>query len=310
MGNLKSLAVAGAVVMAATGVAAAADLRPPPILPAPPVVVAEPVFSGFYLRGDIGVGELDGKFEVIDRNPFVSPQVVHGHDIDFGSFASGGVGVGYQVNNWFRFDVTGEYRTKTDFSFIDKYCEVPGGAGQFCSTAQRATASGQGINYFRGKLGSMVFLANAYVDLGNWSGLTPYLGAGIGFAHHRLSGISDLGTRTAFGTGGAILFTGPTEGYFGNGSETNLAWALMAGLSYDVAPNYKVDIGYRYLNMGDVTSGRAVCGGNLATCDLTVKAKDLESHEIRFGMRWMLGGAPAPVMADAPIHPGRIVKRY
>ena len=32
---------------------------------------------------------------------------------------------------------------------------------------------------------------NGYADLGTWSGVTPYVGAGVGFAYNKLSGFTD-----------------------------------------------------------------------------------------------------------------------
>jgi opacity protein-like surface antigen len=306
MRSLKTFAVAATVVMAAPLALAADFPGPPPAHLPPPPVVHAPVaegFSGFYLRGDIGVGENDAKFEVIDRRPGVSPQVAPGHNPDIGSFVSGGLGVGYQINNWFRVDATGEYRTKSGFSFTDKYCNIAGGAGQLCSPAQIAAgATSQGENFFRGNLGSMVFLANAYVDLGTWNGLTPFIGAGIGVANHRISGVTDAGLVNQFSP---FPFTGPAGGNLANSNKTNFAWAVMAGLGYDVTPNYKVEIGYRYLNMGSIASGYSDCG--TPACGFNIRAKDLDSHEIRFGMRWLLG---APVAQVAEHVPTRIVKRY
>ena len=99
MGTFQRIALAGLVAVATSAPALAADLLPPP-----PVVE---VGSGWYLRGDVGVGSQEvGKIDGLD--------VVK----DGGSFwrksladtAFVGVGVGYQFNNFLRFDVTGEYR--------------------------------------------------------------------------------------------------------------------------------------------------------------------------------------------------------
>ena len=35
-------------------------------------------------------------------------------------------------------------------------------------------------------------------------------------------------------------------------STTNFAWALMAGLDFNVTQNLKLELGYRYLNMGKI----------------------------------------------------------
>ena len=74
-------------------------------------------------------------------------------------------------------------------------------------------------------------------------GITPYVGAGVGFAYNKLFGLTDTG----------YAFTGrrrlsPTGGYSDDGGKRNFAWALMAGLSFNVTQNLKLDLGYRYLD--------------------------------------------------------------
>jgi opacity protein-like surface antigen len=75
-----------------------------------------------------------------------------------------------------------------------------------------------------------------------------------------------------------------------------------------VTPNYKVELGYRYLNLGKMTTGTFSCAGG-CTGSYTLAAKNLDSHEFRLGMRWMLGGPShaAPVHAPAPYS---VVKKF
>ena len=61
----------------------------------------------------------------------------------------------------------------------------------------------------------------------------------------------------------------------------NFAWAYMAGVSYRVTGNYIVDLGYRHVNMGDITTARDSVGNDLAF-------KKLSSDEIRLGFRYVL----------------------
>ena len=90
---------------------------------------------------------------------------------------------------------------------------------------------------------------NGYVDLGTWSGITPYVGAGVGFAYNKLFGFTDTGYAYSDGV------QSPTGGYSDDGGKWNFAWGLMAGLSFDVTQNLKLDLGYRYLDYGKFTSG-------------------------------------------------------
>ena len=74
-------------------------------------------------------------------------------------------------------------------------------------------------------------LANAYVDLGTVIGITPYIGGGVGIAH----------ARTAFDAG---INAQPGFGY----NQTGFAYALNAGVAYQVTDNASVDVGYQYLS--------------------------------------------------------------
>jgi opacity protein-like surface antigen len=125
-------------------------------------------------------------------------------------------------------------------------------------------------------------LLNAYGDLGNWFGITPYIGGGIGLTHIRTSASENWFWNNGQSYGPANTYTSATGvafhyGYLGNvGPSQNLnnfSWALMAGLSYDIAPHLKFDLGYRYLNMGSVTTGNSV--------RVTV-----DSQEVRAGLRF------------------------
>ena len=66
MGTIKSIALAGLVAVATSAPALAADLLPPPPPMPVPVQIVE-VGSGWYLRGDVGVGSQEiGKVEGAD----------------------------------------------------------------------------------------------------------------------------------------------------------------------------------------------------------------------------------------------------
>lgn len=342
MGRLRALFLAGAATFV-SGAATAADLPPPPIPePAPylaPAAIAE--FSGWYLRGDVGIGINDRpKFKtspdpVLTGTPpagvtFTSAPTYGFQNENLSASGFIDAGVGYQFNNWFRFDVTGEYRgVGGHFSGIDQYNTVgtyvgpvpPGftGAGPHGYT-------GSLRNFYTGHLSSIVAMANGYVDLGSWNGLTPYVGAGVGISHNMLRGLNDSGfnyvtlTDGGAGAGAGSQTTGyPSGGYWGNRSNTTFAWALMAGLSYNVTSNAKLELGYRYLNLGSFKSGQQHCflpgggiGGVASGCAYTLQTQRLGSHDFRIGMRWMLGDS-APVQAThyaPPPEPGAIVRKF
>jgi opacity protein-like surface antigen len=230
------------------------------------------------------------------------------------------------VNSWLRFDVTGEYRGKTGFGVRDHYSV----AGQDCSgfypgppVAGSVTCTNSGSNNIRGSVSSTVFLANAYLDLGTWYGLTPFVGVGVGMAQNRITGVNDQGfatnavtAATAAGVAaGAFVGQSATNSTFGgaaSGTKSNFAYAVMAGVAYDVTQNVKLELAYRYLNLGKITTGTFACAGG---CDAnySLGAKTLDAHEFKLGMRWMLGGpsyAPAPAPLAYPVEPPRVVKKF
>ena len=51
----------------------------------------------------------------------------------------------------------------------------------------------QYADFYRGNIASYVTMFNGYADLGTWYGVTPYVGAGVGFAYNKLFGMTDTG---------------------------------------------------------------------------------------------------------------------
>ena len=93
-------------------------------------------------------------------------------------------------------------------------------------------------------------MANAYVDLGTWWCVTPFIGAGIGTSYNRISGFRDDGLSNNFGVPRPSSVT-----YAADSGKWNFAWALHAGLAYRVTPDVTLELGYSYMNLGDATTG-------------------------------------------------------
>ncbi|CAN5283847.1 outer membrane beta-barrel protein [soil metagenome] len=299
MGSLKTFALAGALALGASA-ATAADLAYPPPPPPDPLGLKGTISSGFYLRGDIGVGsqsydELDVKLNggpVIQTTGVTSFTTVK-PDRGFAAFA--GVGIGYQFNSYLRFDLTGEYRGAS-FNGRDQLSYNFG-----VPTNQ--------TNIYRADVATFVGLVNAYIDLGTWNCLTPYLGVGIGVASHTVNGLSDNGINQAVGA----QFANASYAYGDSATKTDFAWALMAGVSYDVTSNLKLDIGYRYLNMGDgPTIGLGGANGLLAGPSSSVRFKGIDSHDVRIGMRWNFSDPSCCGPVERPIAyaPAPTVRKY
>lgn len=289
MGSLKTLALAGAMALGASALANAADLAYAP--PPPPPELKGTLGHGWYLRGDVGVGvQTVDKYDQEDVRAFGGQ--FFGKTDESAFFA--GLGAGYRFNNWFRVDVTGEYRGASSIGVNDRVFNP--------------FANGNQTNTYRGNLSSMVALFNAYVDLGTWNCLTPYLGAGIGVAQNRITGVTDQGVLFVNEPVGPVV---STLGTGGSGTKTGLAWALMAGVGYEVNKNLTLEVGYRYLNLGDAQSGRLT---NAFTGQVQgpLKAKDIESHDFRLGMRWNFGDPDCcgPVERPVAYAPAPTVRKY
>lgn len=276
MGSLKVYATVAGFLAVATSMttARAADLLPPPPMPEP---IMSEIGGGWYLRGDVGVGIMDyDQTRVVSFSTAIPVTGFLGRQKEIGDQVFVGAGVGYEYSSWLRFDVTGEYRTKTKWSYLEQ--DTNFGPANFNKTS--------------GHFSSAVGLANVYFDLGTYWGLSPFVGGGVGVAHHMFEDVTDQGL------GG---YTGGI-GIAGRKDKTDLAWAIHAGLGYAVSPNLKLELAYRYLNMGDADAGNVVCQP-VSACGIQTnyKLKDLESHDIKIGMRWLLAGGSAPAYEPPPL---------
>jgi len=261
------------LTLAAT--ADAADLfgAAPATIPASSAPTAVEIGSNWYLRGDIGVS-----FEpapTVSLTPTLAalagdPDIPRGVATWGGGDATNvtaGLGFGYRFNDFLRFDATWDYwtgpsaRRSTAFLCGDRMGDPAGVCYGAANTAWHGNT----------------FLANAYVDLGAWSGVTPYVGAGVG--------ASFVSTQTSLDYSQSLLAppfapAGPWGGTI-NRTDTGFAWALMGGLSYQLTPSVLIDLGYRYLDGGvSRTSFDLVTG--------TSVKRSVASQQVRVGLRYLI----------------------
>ncbi|MEP2704285.1 MAG: outer membrane protein [Roseibium sp.] len=254
---LKRLSLTGfAVVLSTAGFAA--DLPTPVIEHIP----AAPAVGGFYLRGDIGYkvyGDPNGTFDDYGNAGFLRFQR---ESMDNAWMV--GVGVGYQFNNHLRGDITFDYETAAK---VKGYAYCGGCTGNF-------SEEGAKIDVF-------TTMINGYIDIGTWNNFTPYVGAGVGTAYVR--------TKDTYSKNPG---TGSTE-FSGSNSDWNFAWALMAGAEYAFTPNWSLDAGYRYKNLGTAKTVKGISPTN--SPESRVEWADLTAHEFRLGARYTFNKAAAPV---------------
>jgi opacity protein-like surface antigen len=256
-----SALIAAAMIAASVSSALAADLParvdPPPPPPPPPIF-----FGGWYVRGDVGVG-----LNQIDNfQPILLPFNPAGGQAppigvltkSIGDSPLIGGGVGYQFTKWLRADLTGEYRGSANYRVVETYQQgCPVGLA-FC------------LDTYTANVKTALFMGNLYFDLGTWYGVTPYVGGGVGVAFHRLESLIDIGLG---------------QGFAPDRSQDNFAWAAMAGVAYSITPNLKIDVGYRYIDMGRITSAPIVCT-QVTGCFFETHSYRADSHDIRIGFRY------------------------
>jgi opacity protein-like surface antigen len=157
-----------------------------------------------------------------------------------GDSANFGGGLGFK-SGWFRADFTADY----------------GGSRYFGDTAVRGDYSL--------RVDAITGLVNGYIDLGTWYRITPYIGAGFGASYiHGLEFMSQSRPNN--------LQTPP-------GGNWNFAWAAMAGFSYPLTTNLLLDVGYRFLALGEIES-------DIDSRQNMITIRDFTSHELRAGLRF------------------------
>lgn len=244
-------AVLGASILF-TGSALAADIvdiyEPEPI---------PEIGASWYLRGDIGISHQ--RVRRIDNALYDLATSVDVREKEFDASWFAGLGVGYKFSDNFRMDVTGEYRGKSDFYGLDV---IDGGTT---------------INEFRTKKSEATFLVNAYWDIATWHGITPFVGAGVGASYNKIHGLTD--------TNLADLPDG--GGYAGSHGEWHFAWALHAGIGWELTRNLTLEVAYRYLSLGDGKSGDIIGNDGTNLVYNPLEFDRLTSHDVKIGLRYL-----------------------
>lgn len=250
---MKKIVALASAAFAFGAQANAADLYQPE--PAPQIV-EQPVVAaanGWYLRGDVSydIVNMKGAHYFQGSNGLVNDFDKAGLD----NTGNLGVGIGYQVNDYFRVDKTLDYMFSTKFR--GSTSGVCGSTGARCTSHDVSNFSAYSL------------MANAYVDLYKWGIVTPYVGFGLGGTHvkwDKLKNTNDDGTTIHKGK-----------------ESWRFTYALMAGASVDINCQFKADLGYRY---------RHVEGGNMFGYKLNGGPgadKGFDIHEFRSGVRYQFG---------------------
>lgn len=268
---MKKILAFASAALAFGAQAKAADLYQPE--PAPQIVEQPVVASanGWYLRGDLSydIVNMKGAHYFADDS---------GNLYDFDSAKVNntgnlGVGIGYQVNDYFRVDKTFDYMFSSQFR---------GSTHGLCGDGSRCTS--RDVSHFS----AYSLMANAYVDIYKWGIVTPYVGFGLGGTYVQWDKLKNTDNDGSF--------------YHDGQKSWRFTYALMAGASVDITCQVKGDLGYRY---------RHVAGGDMfgfSTGAGPGYDKGFDIHEVRTGLRYQFGDAcqtaympPADIPMQQPV---------
>ena len=263
---LKIILIAGCAITGFTSSGLAADLDLPIFVEEAPELVPVEIGNGWYIRGDIGVN-VNGRFHKENSSNGVV-------DImnDFNDVTIAGAGVGYQVNDMFRVDMTFDRLAGSAFS--QRQPVAPRGPckgwGTYINTTTNVSFIGpmdmqNCMDYDAASYTANNVMANAYFDLGTFVGFTPYVGAGLGMAQVKWKTETDTTICTpqnaAVNVQGCVAVGSPNQpapntayteqGSYSEGTDYLLAYSATAGIGYKASRNLTWDLSYKYLVVGN-----------------------------------------------------------
>lgn len=158
-----------------------------------------------------------------------------------------GLAIGHAWEGALRAELEYVWRYRTDMNF------------------RQSLENGQRINGFQNDIRTQQLMANVFADLWKEWRWSPYIGAGAGVVHH---GIDTSRSLDLTFPGGQL-----------SESSTDFAWTIMAGVLRDDFYHGKLQIGYRFADLGELRTARYPDGARF-------EAGEIISHEIVVG--WQL----------------------
>lgn len=273
-----ALAVA-ATALTPLSTALAADYDPPIYVDQAPEYVPVEVGSGWYLRGDVSyiakdrVGSID--YRTFDPTPPGSYTDAVFATRGLGTDVAFAGGFGYHFNDWLRADATVEgFRGDFNGTTTSAVPCAGGLAGTTCRTENSAKFSSIGV------------MANAYADLGTYSGFTPYVGAGLGSTRVSWSDVAD----SSYCVGATCASTAAVGSSQHSGEDSwRFTYAVMAGVAYDISKNLKLDLGYKYRHIkGGDMYGWSAADTAAGASGIQGRDSGFDTHEVKVGLRYDL----------------------
>lgn len=220
---------------------------------------------GYYIRGLAGAAfGRDTTFSDVDAN---DPNAVLGPGAELKGKTSTsplfGGGIGFKFSPLFWADVTATGITSLKFK------DGNSTAGAF-TPLQGMTA----------KVDAFTAMVNGYFDVARALRLPVgptqiYVMGGVGYARNHMDQMN--GTVPGFGP---VSFRG--------GTRDNFAWGAGAGIGIPVTPNMTLDLGYEYLDLGEIRSGNSgtlTISGVPTTAAAGPMKANLQAHTVQLSVR-------------------------
>ena len=222
--------------------------------------------SPIYLRADVGYAwsrdadirdnaTTPGSFFICGNGPCDTPGTLN----DIGDSWVLGAGVGYRVHPNIRTELALGYRGGFDLDESD---------------------AGAPPTTFRGKIRSWSAMLHGYYDFDVGGPWKPYVMAGVGVARNKVKTIN--ATNPAAATLPALF----SNFQLGGSSDTNFAWTLGAGVGYALGNRLTLELGYRYVDLGDLKVPAQTVTFNPGPVAYPGAKGELQSHEITLGFRF------------------------
>jgi opacity protein-like surface antigen len=175
-----------------------------------------------YFRADVGYSwsqdptitwPVDNTaYNLANATTFASGDKVSNVSMESGVVAEGGVGCGWGGSRGVRLEAMLGFRGERKIDGVPFFYAGPVGTPLPVNPTDPLHSN----------LRSYTLMINAYKDLGNFGGFTPYLGAGIGAAYHQLD-------ETYFTENPNLL------NRIKGDNDLSFAWSLMAGVGYQIS---------------------------------------------------------------------------
>lgn len=120
------------------------------------------------------------------------------------------------------------------------------------------------------KLGLQTLMTNVWLDIPTGLPITPYVGGGMGLAYIEYKGKQTFNSTQVINT---------------SGYKSNFAWQVGTGINYRLNAQWSLDLGYRYVYAGKISSDRWTSVQAGAPTHFSDKAK-VKSNEYMLTARY------------------------